>query len=80
MRNKLAEIFEKYTSKGDKIYVEGRLKPRSWQDENNVTRYTVEVYVSEFTFLSNRKDTPQTDSQGNASQPEMNNEDSDLPF
>ena len=34
LRNKAAEICEKYLSKGDKIYVEGRLKTRKWQDQD----------------------------------------------
>lgn len=49
--NKLAEIFEKYVKVGDKIYVEGRLKTRKWQDESGRDRYTTEILVSEFTFL-----------------------------
>ena len=56
MRNKAAEICEKYLSKGDKIYVEGRLKNRQWQGEDGVTRYTTEVHVQEFTFLSTKKE------------------------
>ena len=54
VRNKAAEICEKYLSKGDKIYVEGRLKTRQWQGEDGNTRYTTEVQVQEFTFLSNK--------------------------
>ena len=56
IRNKAAEICEKYLSKGDKIYVEGRLKNRQWQGEDGVTRYTTEVHVQEFTFLSTKKE------------------------
>ena len=52
VRNKLAEIFEKYVKKGDKLYVEGRLKTRKWQDQNNQDRYTTEIIVSDFTFLT----------------------------
>ena len=55
VRNKAAEICEKYLSKGDKVYVEGRLT-RKWQGEDNVTRYTTEVQVTDFTFLSNKGD------------------------
>ncbi|PCJ95433.1 MAG: single-stranded DNA-binding protein [Flavobacteriaceae bacterium] len=62
VRNKAAEICEKYLSKGDKIYVEGRLKNRQWQGEDGNTRYTTEVHVQEFTFLSTKKE-----SQSNAS-------------
>ena len=38
VRNKAAEICEKYLSKGDKVYVEGRLKNRQWQGEDGNTR------------------------------------------
>lgn len=56
VRNKAAEICEKYLSKGDKVYVEGRLKNRQWQGEDGNTRYTTEVHVQEFTFLSTKKE------------------------
>lgn len=56
VRNKAAEICEKYLSKGDKIYVEGRLRNRQWQGEDGVTRYTTEVHVNDFTFLSNKNE------------------------
>lgn len=56
VRNKAAEICEKYLSKGDKIYVEGRLKNRQWQGEDGNTRYSTEVQVQEFTFLSTKKE------------------------
>lgn len=56
VRNKAAELCEKYLSKGDKIYVEGRLKSRQWQAEDGSTKYTTEIQVTEFTFLSMKKD------------------------
>lgn len=52
VRNKVAEIFEKYVKKGDKLYVEGRLKSRKWQDQNGQDRYTTEIIVNDFTFLT----------------------------
>jgi single-strand DNA-binding protein len=58
VRNKAAEICEKYLGKGDKIYVEGRLKNRQWQGEDGNTRYATEVHVQEFTFLSTKKGEP----------------------
>ncbi len=57
VRNKAAEICEKYLSKGDKIYVEGRIKSRQWQAEDGSVKYTSEIQVTEFTFLSVKKDT-----------------------
>lgn len=56
VRNKAAEICEKYLSKGDKIYVEGRLKTRQWQGEDGQPRYTTEIQVTDFTFLSTKKE------------------------
>lgn len=48
----LAEITEKYLKKGYKVYVEGKLKKRSWQDKEGNTRYTTEVLADEMTILS----------------------------
>jgi len=62
VRNKAAEICEKYLKKGDKVYIEGRLKNRKWTDEKGVERYSVEIQCTDFTFL-----TPK-DSGGGASQ------------
>ncbi|MFX0556335.1 single-stranded DNA-binding protein [Maribacter sp. CXY002] len=56
VRNKAAEICEKYLSKGDKVYVEGRLKNRQWQGEDGNTRYTTEIHVQDFTFLTTKKE------------------------
>jgi single-strand DNA-binding protein len=57
VRNKAAEICEKYLSKGDKIFVEGRIKSRQWQAEDGATKYTTEIQVTEFTFLTTKKET-----------------------
>ncbi|MES2545059.1 MAG: single-stranded DNA-binding protein [Bacteroidota bacterium] len=57
VRNKAAEICEKYLSKGDKIYVEGRIKSRQWQSEDGTTKFTNEIQVTEFTFLITKKET-----------------------
>jgi single-strand DNA-binding protein len=67
VRNKAAEICEKYLSKGDKVYVEGRLKNRQWQGEDGNTRYTTEVHVQDFTFL-----TTKNESGSNSTQPQSN--------
>jgi single-strand DNA-binding protein len=52
VRNKAAEVCEKYLHKGDKVYVEGRIKNRQWTGEDGQPRYTTEIQVQEFTFLS----------------------------
>ena len=51
----LAELSEKYLHKGDKVYIEGRLKTRSWEDKDNVKRYTTEIVAENMTMLSGRK-------------------------
>jgi single-strand DNA-binding protein len=48
----LAEVTEKYIKKGMKIYVEGKLKTRSWQDKEGTTRYTTEIVADEINILS----------------------------
>jgi len=60
VRNKAAEICEKYLTKGDKVYVEGRIKNRKWQDDSGNDRYSTEIQVNEFTFLSTKKETAST--------------------
>lgn len=64
VRNKAAEICEKYLSKGDKVYVEGRLKNRQWQGEDGNMRYTTEVHVNDFTFLTTKKESMSAEQAG----------------
>lgn len=65
VRNKLAEICEKYLSKGDKVYCEGRIKTRQWEGEGGVTRYTTEIQIVDMVFLNTKKElTPNTGSTG----------------
>jgi single-strand DNA-binding protein len=45
---KLAEIAGQYLDKGSKVYVEGKLQTRKWQDKSGADRYTTEVVVSGF--------------------------------
>ena len=48
-----AELLQKYTRKGDRIYIEGKLQTRSWEDKNGGgKRYATEVMIREITFLS----------------------------
>ncbi|MDA9902327.1 MAG: single-stranded DNA-binding protein [Gammaproteobacteria bacterium] len=51
--NRLAEIVEQYVKKGSKIYVEGRLQTRSWEQEG-VKRYSTEIVASEMQMLDGR--------------------------
>ncbi len=47
----LADVVEKYCKKGDKIFVEGRIEYRQWQDKENQTRYSTEINVRELIML-----------------------------
>ena len=53
---KLAEIAEQYLDKGSKVYVEGKLQTRKWQDQAGNDRYTTEVLWQELTMLDSRGD------------------------
>lgn len=88
VRNKLAEICEKYLSKGDKVYVEGRIKTRQWEGEDGSKRYTTEIHVVDMTFLTTKKELNAPLPQMEAKPPEPSNQDvakneheeDDLPF
>lgn len=56
VRNKAAELCEKHLSKGDKIYVEGRLRTRQWQAEDGTHKSIVEIHVNDFVFLQTKKE------------------------
>lgn len=86
VRNKAAEICEKYLSKGDKIYIEGRIKSRKWTDDKGMERYSTEIQCDDFTFLTPKSDQqktntpkahPQAQQPSSAATPEG---DDDLPF
>lgn len=52
--NRLAEIVGEYLKKGGKIYVEGRLQTRKWQDKEGKDRYTTEIIANEMQMLDSR--------------------------
>lgn len=80
VRNKAAEICEKYLSKGDKIYIEGRLKTRKWQDEKGMDRYATEIQCTDFTFLSTKNESQNSSPQQNASEkPAQHNTSESMP-
>ncbi len=54
VRNQLADICEKHIKKGDKIYLEGSLKSRKWED-NGITKYSTEIYAESIEFLTPKK-------------------------
>lgn len=52
----LADVVEKYLKKGDRVYVEGRIEYRSWQDKEGQKRYSTEINVRDMVMLSGRGD------------------------
>lgn len=52
--NRLAEIAGEYLKKGSKVYVEGSLRTRKWQDKNGQDRYTTEIVAGEMQMLDSR--------------------------
>lgn len=55
VRNKLAEVCEKYLTKGDKVYIEGKLRNRQYEVDGK-KRYSSEIHVQEMTFLTTKKE------------------------
>jgi single-strand DNA-binding protein len=53
---RLAEIAGEYLRKGSKVYIEGKLKTRKWQDKDGVERYTTEIIANELQMLDGRGD------------------------
>ncbi len=56
----LADIAERFCKKGDKVYVEGSIEYRSWQDREGQTRYTTEINGRELILLSGKGDGAET--------------------
>lgn len=50
----LAEVAEKYVRKGTQLYIEGKIRTRSWEDQNKIRRYTTEIYVDNMELLGRR--------------------------
>ena len=82
LRNKAAEICDKFLCKGDKVYIEGRIKTRKWQDQDQKERYTTEINVDEFTFLTTKRDEAVPTNPGTSATPSIEERppESDLPF
>lgn len=79
----LAEVCEKYVRKGDKLYIEGKIRTRSYDDQKGVKRYITEIYADNMEMLSApRQNTaaPANTPQGNTSAAPIKADDTDLPF
>ena len=80
---RLAEIVEKYVHKGDKLYVEGRIRYTSYDDKQGQRRYTTEIWGDNIELLSPKSAVSSTSSMANepveAPQPD-NKPEEGLPF
>lgn len=91
----LAEVAEKYVRKGTQLYIEGKIRTRSWEDQNKIRRYTTEIYVDNMELLGRRdSQSPQSQAAPAPAQPQSyqapanpgfanttgNSSDDDLPF
>lgn len=54
----LAKVVEKYVHKGDKLYVEGRIRYRSYDDQKGIKQYVTEIYADNMEMLSPRQNSP----------------------
>lgn len=76
----LAEVTEKYLKKGSQVYIEGKIRSRSWDDKEGVKRYTTEIVADTMTMLGGRRDSDSASStNGNQGVSDSAPED-DLPF
>jgi len=89
--DKLAELCEKYLSKGRTVYIEGKIRTNTYQDKDGVTRYDKRIRATNMTFVGSAPDTsdtgssPPVASKSSVSPPESNDsgnesETDDLPF
>lgn len=75
---KLAEISNQYLKKGKKIYLEGRLQTRSWDDQNGVKKYRTEIVAENFSMLDSRP-SGGTSYQQNGAAPAQQTQEEELP-
>ena len=64
-----ADVVEKYVRKGMQVYIEGRLRTRSWTDQTGNKRYTTEVLAATLQMLGKRQDNPNNNDAGGYQQP-----------
>ena len=81
----LAEIAERYLRKGNQVYIEGKIKTRTWDDKEGNKRYTTEILGDNLTMLGGRRDTDEAAAgpavaQEKAPESSVDEEKDDLPF
>jgi len=76
---RLGEICGEYLAKGSRVYIEGRIQTRQWEDKDGNKRYTTEIVAREMKMLSNKNERPASErpEDYNPSEPSMGD---DVPF
>ncbi len=84
LRRGLAEVADKYLHKGDKVFIEGRIKTRSWEDQSGEKRYTTEINADNLTMLGSPSDSAPREEKKVSEEPSTNlqaqGKEDDLPF
>lgn len=76
---------ENYLKKGNQVFIEGKIRTRSWEDKEGNKRYTTEILADNMTMLGSRKDADYSDSPATAEKSkadvaEPESQEDDLPF
>lgn len=75
----LADVMGQYLSKGRKVFVEGRLRTRQWEDQSGNKRYTTEVVVTDMNFCDSKSSGTDVSKPAASSSPSTDTEE-DIPF
>lgn len=76
----LADVAEKYLSKGNQVFIEGKIKTRAWDDKDGNKRYTTEIYADSMTMLGGRRDDVEPKAAEDAPATDIPTPEDDLPF
>lgn len=81
----LADIADRFLKKGNQVYIEGKIKTRSWDDKDGVKRYTTEILGDNLTMLGGKRDMEESDPgqgtvQDTTPEASVSDEKDDLPF
>jgi single-strand DNA-binding protein len=81
----LAEICKQYLTKGQQVYIEGRLQTRRWDDKEGAKHTSIEVVANEMMMLGERGDRRDQNSQGSSAdlapdEPEISTNEDEFPF
>jgi len=80
MFGRLAEIAQQFLSKGSKVYIEGSLRTRKWQDKDGKDNYTTEIVASEMQMLDGKSDSAPKQSAKQQAPVDDGFDDSSIPF